>query len=204
LKYRESSENVIYSRDPFISTFHWIWFTAPVPQLRLSLPLDLTARIDKVSQTKAVNAIIGAIYAAKHPDLLVDVLTDKHGAKLIAQELASLLKFPTFCPPMGKSIIDETNPYFYGVYFGKISYPGIQDSMEKNSDLVIHLGPFLSGSNTRGFSAKIEENKLIQVHANSVVVFGEVFGGIPIKSCKSVTFVGIAADQQFSQPSLRP
>lgn len=85
---------------------------------------------------------------------------------------------------MGKSIIDETKPYYYGIYNGIVSFPGVQETVEKESDLVLHLGPFLSENNTCGFTSIIDAEKVIYVKPTSVVVKGEVFNDIPVKSCK--------------------
>jgi len=156
----------------------------PVPQNRLLKALSLSPLTDLMQEEKAIAFVKEAIYSSKYPVLLVDALTARYQAKIAAQELADKLKFWTFCPPMGKSIIDETNSYFQGVYNGKFSLPGIQDTVEKESDLVLHLGPFLGDSNTGGFSAIIDTKKAIYVKPTSVVVKGEVFDGVQIKSCE--------------------
>ena len=46
--------------------------------------------------------------------MLVDTLILQFGLKPLARNLLELLKFPTFCRFMGKSVIEETKPYFYG------------------------------------------------------------------------------------------
>lgn len=130
--------------------------------------------------------------------LLVDALVSCLGAKQNVQELADLLKFGTFCAPMGKSIIDETREYFYGVYGGSISQPGVQDAVENESDLVLHLGPLLGDSNTGSFSNNVYAVKAIYVDEKSVKVMGKEFFDVPLKSCKlsllfSVLYVLIRA-----------
>jgi pyruvate decarboxylase len=157
----------------------------PVSQNSLLKPLSLSPLIDHTQEEKALSSVLEAIYSSKNPVLIVDALTTRYQAKTTAQELAEKLKFWTFCPPMGKSIIDETKPYFYGVYNGKFSYPGVQDAVEKESNLVLHLGSFPDDSNTSGLSAIIDSRKLIYVKPTSVVVKEEVFEGVQIKSCKS-------------------
>jgi pyruvate decarboxylase len=163
----------------------------PVPQASLLKPLSLSPLTDHSTEGKALAAVKEAIYASKTPVLLVDVLTARFQAKATAQQLAEKLKFWTFCPPNGKSIIDETKPYFHGDYYGAISHPGVQHAVEKESDLVLHLGPFLSDSNTGGFSAKIDAEKLIYVKPTSVVVKGEAFESVHLKSCEFLGSYGV-------------
>jgi pyruvate decarboxylase len=143
---------------------------------------------DSDSEKAGLEAVLSSIYESKSPALLIDGLVARHGATATAKKLAETLKFPTFCPPMGKSIIDERKDYFYGEYGGMISYPGIQDAVENQSDLVLYLGPNLSDSNTGGFSAKLATEKTIYVHADSVVVKGKEFPDVRLAPCTSRGF----------------
>lgn len=151
-------------------------------------PLFLT-RPESTQGTKTnnsvVEAVMSAIYSSKNPVLLVDSHVIQFGAKSLVRELAEKLQFPTFCPFMGKSIIEESKDYFYGTYNGKFSYPEVQKAVEEESDLVIHLGPLPTDMNTGGFTAKVDPAKLISVEETKVIVKGEVFEGVYLKSCKS-------------------
>ena|SRR5947199_5099295 len=101
---------------------------------------------------------------------------------------------------LSKGIIDETTPNFSGLYNGSsefaitivpphtyaissltispVSLPGIKDAVEKHSDLVIHIGPHLSDSNTGGFTNETPDNKRIMLHPHYCSVLGERFEGI--------------------------
>ena len=97
---------------------------------------------------------------------------------------------------MGKSVIEETKPYFHGTYNGIFSYPGIQEAVEEDSDLVIHIGPLPTDMNTGGFSAKIDPRKLVLVEETRVILRGEVFEGVYLASCQPtalhfITFANI-------------
>jgi pyruvate decarboxylase len=133
----------------------------------------------------AVTKALALIYAAKHPSVIVDALVARHLAIDVTRELVDVLHFPTFTTGMGKSIVHETHPYFLGVYNGQISRPGVCKILEEESDLVIDLGPFLSDSNTGGFSRKLSQKRVIAVNPKDVVIAGVVFRHIGLKSCKS-------------------
>jgi len=87
---------------------------------------------------------------------------------------------------MGKGIIQESKPYFYGIYNDRFSYPGIQKAVEGDNDLVIHFGPLATDMNTGGFTSCIDESKLILVDESNVVVKGRKFGDVYLGSCEFI------------------
>ncbi|KAF8855034.1 thiamine diphosphate-binding protein [Acephala macrosclerotiorum] len=78
----------------------------PIPTSTLDKPL-LLSRPETIENTKAKNstieAVLSAIYSSKNPILLVDSHVLQFGAKALVRGLADKLRFPTFCPFMGKS-----------------------------------------------------------------------------------------------------
>jgi len=158
-----------------------------VPASALETPLSLTQPSEKVAENTALHAVVNAICKSKSPVVLVDSLILQFGLKTMVRSLLDNLQFPTFCPFMGKSVIQETKPYFHGVYNGKFSYPGIQKTVEDDSDLVIHVGPLPTDMNTGGFSAKIDPNKLVLLEETRVIFKGTVFEGVYLGSCEPAT-----------------
>lgn len=134
----------------------------------------------------AISATLSMLYKARSPRVIVDALTARHGGRAVTRALVDKLKFPTFSTSMGKSIIDETEVYFCGIYNGKVSVLGVCEVLEQQSDLVFDLGPILSDSNTGGHTRKIEEAKLIAVHPHHVTVAGVVYRNIGIVACRSL------------------
>lgn len=84
----------------------------------------------------------------------------------------------SFSTILSKGIIDETSATFNGLYNGSMSLPGIKDKVEKNSDLVINVGPHLSSSNTGSFTREIKEENLIVLHPHYCSVQGEKYDGL--------------------------
>jgi pyruvate decarboxylase len=91
--------------------------------------------------------ILELIYKAKKPVAIADACSVRHGAIPEVHALLEKLKIPCFVTPMGKSAIDETSPYYGGVYVGQISTPEIRNAVE-GSDLVLSIGALLSDFNT--------------------------------------------------------
>jgi pyruvate decarboxylase len=161
----------------------------PIQALGLTTPLPVKRSFPTVNlkepskEEEVVRAVASAIYASNSPVLLVDSLIAQFGAKHTVRNLAEKLNFATFCPFMGKSIIHEAKPYFYGVYNGEFSFPGIQKAVEEESDLVLHLGPVPTSMNTGGFTAIVDPKKLISVQETQVIFKGLFYENIYLESC---------------------
>ncbi len=68
---------------------------------------------------------------------------------------------------MGKSTIDETSPYYGGVYVGQISHVEVKNVVE-SSDLVLSIGAILSDFNTvyPGFTGSNDRESLVIASKN--------------------------------------
>ncbi|KAF3929001.1 hypothetical protein ABW19_dt0208322 [Dactylella cylindrospora] len=151
----------------------------PLNATRLETPLDITHRTsDPKVEDKIVEKIIKAIEQSKAPCILADVLAKRHAATEQVRQLMKLSGYQSFSTILGKGLVDETSPQFGGMYNGSMSFPGIKDAVEKDSDLVLNIGPHLTSSNTGGFSRQIAEDKLIALHPHYCSVLGERFEGV--------------------------
>lgn len=134
----------------------------------LDKPIDLSIHVDEKAQDAAITAILDALSTAKSPALLVDSLAHKHGARQETRAMAKKLQIPTYSSGMGKGILDETEPYFVGMYSGSsISDKWIVAAME-SSDCTITIGSVNADTNTGFFARKFNEN--IEINPTNVVV----------------------------------
>ncbi|GME35028.1 putative benzoate 4-monooxygenase cytochrome p450 [Neofusicoccum parvum] len=145
----------------------------PLPPRESSTPPALSRPL--ASDTSLVlHYALSAIYTAKRPVVIVDALVARHGASNKLRHLLDVLKFPTFCTPMGKGIVNEDKGYFYGVYNGRVSHPGVVEVVE-SSDLLLDFGPLHSDSNTGGHSRAIRTETTIASMPFGVVMRGRLF-----------------------------
>ncbi|PVH71380.1 pyruvate decarboxylase [Cadophora sp. DSE1049] len=151
-----------------------------IPASFLDRPVDLLPKVDTTSFEAAAQTVLSRLHAAKAPTIVVDALVARFGATTVARQLVDLIQIPTFSTPMGKSIVDESRSYYYGVYNGSVSHPGIASSIEEKSDLVLDLGPCLSDSNTGGHSRNIKEKNYISVAATHVTAGNKTYDGVPL------------------------
>ena len=140
-----------------------------VPKALLSRPIDLSLPIDPVSEDAALKSIIDTLSNAQKPCMFVDGLVHRYSARKECRALARKLRIPAYTCNMGKSIIDETEDYFVGMYQGQISDPHIIEAIEK-SDCVLVLGNCCADTNSGGLSRKIKAEYSIFVNPESVVV----------------------------------
>jgi len=61
---------------------------------RLNTPLDLTPPRDEATEKEVVQKILGALYTAKNPMILADVLTARFHSTPEVRELVDLTQFP--------------------------------------------------------------------------------------------------------------
>ncbi|KAI9715634.1 MAG: hypothetical protein M1828_000777 [Chrysothrix sp. TS-e1954] len=151
---------------------------APVEESLLDqhIDLSLTSVVNKKVEDEAVRSTLAEIYKSKNPSILVDHLVHSHGREE-AKQLVRELELPVYSAHMGKSFVDETSPFFVGVYNADLSAPGVADAFEA-SDLCLALGWWASDSNTVGFARKMPVDRRIDVLERSVIIKGTAYNGV--------------------------
>ena len=170
--------------------------SVPVDADRLKTRLDVTIRNDDDSaETSIVGKVLDAIKTSPNTAVLVDTLAARHDARDLARELVEVTHFPNFSTHLSRGVLDESSPYWNGVYNGAgkcpnstnsylaiteslslVSFPGVKEGIE-SSDLVINIGPLLSDSNTGGFTREIPDEKLVILAHDHCQVRIEKFPG---------------------------
>ncbi|MGF6888526.1 indolepyruvate decarboxylase [Nocardia sp. GAS34] len=86
-----------------------------------------------------ITAVADHLSAATSPAILVDLDVDRFGVAAEVMELAGKMHIPVAVSSTAKAVIDETFPYYVGVYNGKASAQQTLDAME-TSDCLICVG----------------------------------------------------------------
>lgn len=150
----------------------------PVPKSLLTTPLPLEiVNKDNTLEEIIVNDILTALYTAKSPTILADTIAERLRARDLVTALVEKAKIWSFSTPLSKGLVDETSPYFVGVYNGELSHKGVADAVH-SSDLVLNIGPLLSDSNTGGFTRKIKDENLILLHPLYCKIKGTLYKGV--------------------------
>lgn len=160
--------------------------SAKVPSSALERPLRLTNYpTDKRFEDALIETILGKLYAAKQPLIVVDGLARRFGIDEEANELVRATGFPTVTTPMGKGIISEQYPNYHGIYAG-IADRNITTSWVQECDLVLKLGPLNADVNSFGFSALTDPKVTVFFHHHSVQIDGTTPTGHPRLHVKTV------------------
>lgn len=149
-------------------------------QVEVTAPLDLSnlmVNANKADEDAVVAETLAAIYAAKSPTIVADVIADRFNCREAIKRLVDLTKFWSFTTPMGKGLVDETDNAFVGVYNGEFSRDGVAQAVH-SSDCVLNIGPLLSDSNTGGFSRQISEENLVLLHPQYCIVKGKKYNNV--------------------------
>jgi pyruvate decarboxylase len=85
----------------------------------LKTPLDTSIRNqDSKVEDRIVEGVLDLISKASSPAILADVLAIRHGGQELTRKLVELTHFPSYSCPLSKGVIDETSPYYNGLYNG--------------------------------------------------------------------------------------
>lgn len=127
--------------------------------------------IDKPSAT-AVNEITETIcnwiYHSKTPAIIGDVLVDRYGANEVLNSFIKQTKIWNFTTVNGKSIIDESNPYYMGLYNGE---EGASCVIERFSqcDLILNFGVDSNEINHGHYTFKYKKNaRIVEFHPDYI------------------------------------
>jgi indolepyruvate decarboxylase len=126
-----------------------------------------------------VDAIASRLATAKSPAMLVDLDADRFGVTAEVIGLAEKLQMPVAVVATAKAVIDETFPYYAGIYNGKASKQPTLDAIEK-SDCLLAIGyrpiDLTSGSFTDSLPADT-----IHARGHSVDVEADNYQAVTLK-----------------------
>jgi indolepyruvate decarboxylase len=109
-------------------------------------PLELEeAPSDPERLQSCATAIAGRLAAAKSPAILVDLDGDRYGVEEEIMRLADKAQVPVTVASAAKAVIDETFPYYIGLYDGEASQPPPVRGTIENSDCLL---PSATGPST--------------------------------------------------------
>jgi pyruvate decarboxylase len=92
----------------------------PLDATRLETPLNTQIQnSDTKGEDFVVQSVLDLIKSSSNPAILADVLTIRHKGQDLAKKLTELTHFPTYSTPLSKGVIDETSPYYNGLYNGQ-------------------------------------------------------------------------------------
>jgi indolepyruvate decarboxylase len=146
----------------------------PAAPLMLGDPPSDTERLKSCA-----TAIASQLSQAKAPAILVDEDVERYGAATEIMGLAEKLQMPVAVTAPAKAVIDETFPYYAGIYNGKASAPQTVEAIEA-SDCLLSVGYRPIDDTTGGFTGSLPANT-IRARGHSVDIGEDNYQAVTLK-----------------------
>ena len=124
-------------------------------------------------------AIADHLSQARSPAILVDQDVDRYGAATEVMGLAEKLQLPVAVTGPAKAVIDETFPYYAGIYNGKASAPQTREAIEA-SDCLLSIGYRPIDGTSGDFTASLPADT-IHARGHSVDVGEDNYQAVALK-----------------------
>ncbi|QHA07948.1 indolepyruvate decarboxylase [Streptomyces broussonetiae] len=135
--------------------------------------------------------------------LLADFLADRFGVRAEVAELVAAGRIPNATLSMGKSVLDESAPFFTGTYCGAASEKRVLAAIEQ-ADVLLSVGVRFSDSTT-AFSHRIDAERTIDIQPCATHVGDRVFAPLPMRDAvRALTGVLAESGRSWARPDLPP
>ena len=124
-------------------------------------------------------AIADHLSRAKSPAILVDEDVERYDAATEVMGLAEKLQIPVAVTGPAKAVIDETFPYYAGIYNGKASAPQTLEAIE-GGDCLLSIGYRQIDDTTGGFTASLPADT-IRARGHAVDIGQDNYQAVTLK-----------------------
>jgi len=124
-------------------------------------PLD-QPRSNPDNVNAATEAILSALDSAETACILPGMLAKRIGLQSRLQDFVDASGMPFATMFADKSVLDEQQPSFIGMYDGKLMNPDVRAYVE-SSDQVVTVGTLMTDFNTGAFTARLDPAKTIAI-----------------------------------------
>lgn len=137
------------------------------PVVPSPVPVIAPAKSDPRALEQAVSAIIDRISRAKTACIIPGIFVGRYGFRELTTAVVNASGLPYVTMSMDKSVLDETNPSYLGIYNGQLIYPDICEFVE-SCDCILAIGTIPSDFNTGGFTANLDKSCIIKIMLHDV------------------------------------
>jgi indolepyruvate decarboxylase len=146
---------------------------------REAQPLDSPVS-DSANLDAATKAILDAVQGAKTACILPGILAARAGARDTLQSFVDASGLPFATMFMDKSVLNEQQPAYIGMYDGKLMDESVRTFVE-SCDLVLNIGAIMSDFGTGAFTANLNPEKTLHIQHHHAQVGAKVFPGVEMK-----------------------
>jgi indolepyruvate decarboxylase len=146
----------------------------PAEPLMMAQPASDAERL-----RSCASAIAGRLAGARSPAILVDQDAARYGAATEIMGLAEKMQLPVAVAGPAKAVIDETFPYYAGIYNGGGSPPPTREAIE-NADCLLSIGYRPIDGTSGDFTASLPHETIV-ARGHSVDVDGDNYQAVNLK-----------------------
>ncbi|MEQ9618754.1 MAG: thiamine pyrophosphate-binding protein [Deltaproteobacteria bacterium] len=126
---------------------------------------------------EAVNKTVELLGPVPKPVLVAGARLKTHGGVDAFRKLMDASDYAVASMADAKGVVPEDHPNYIGTYWGPVSSTGTNEIVE-SANMYLFAGPRFTDYTTCGFSALIDQKKLIQAGPNFVKVPGFTYNGV--------------------------
>ncbi|MDM0018780.1 alpha-keto acid decarboxylase family protein [Variovorax saccharolyticus] len=160
----------LYHRRPVYMAFPADLANQPVAG---EAPAIAAPRSNAAQLARAADEIVAALQAAGSACVLPGILVQRAGARAAMQALIDASGLPFATMFMAKSVLDEQQPGYVGMYDGALMNPEVRDFVE-GADRVLVVGSPMTDFNTGAFTARLDARKTITIGHHRTLIDGRV------------------------------
>jgi TPP-dependent 2-oxoacid decarboxylase len=129
---------------------------------------------DHVALQEAVSKALSLLTQGTNPVILVGMEVDRFQLQEEVLKLIEKTGYPFSTMAMGKAILSERHPQYIGMYQGASTPDYVRNRVERAST-ILSIGTIRDDANLGGFTAVLDEEKLIQANISDLEIQGSVF-----------------------------
>ncbi|GAA3287009.1 alpha-keto acid decarboxylase family protein [Nesterenkonia halobia] len=169
---------VVFRRKPgYLMLAHDV---AEVPTFPPNTPLATDLVQTTPGAEAAFEQAVRRFLSGRRAAVLADLMVHRLGATEQLSAMLSETRLPFATLAWGKTLVDESDPHFVGIYAGAASQPQVREVIEE-AEALITVGVEYTDNTTAGFSMDLDAAKLIEISRFGARVAGEVFTPISLE-----------------------
>ncbi|MBF2065440.1 MAG: alpha-keto acid decarboxylase family protein [Calothrix sp. C42_A2020_038] len=145
-----------------------------VPGRRYHTPNHPKAQSDPETLQAAIKEALTLINNAKQPVILAGEEIHRFRLQDVLQELIRKTNIPVAATILGKSVVDEDEPAYLGIYQGGIGQQNVRAYVE-SSDCIIILGVMMTDMNLGIYTARLERERCIHAFSEKLSIGYHVY-----------------------------
>jgi len=156
---------------------------------------------DHASLRSAIEAILAVLDRARSACILPGLLAVRAGARDHLQAFVDASGLPFATMFIDKSVLEEQQPAFIGMYDGKLMDEAVRDFVE-SCDVVVTVGTMMTDLGTGAFTSHLDRERTIDIRLHCTHVGPEVYRNVEMRDV--LTELARRVTKRELRPAVRP